>query len=119
MSYASQADLEADIALWINRTDLGGVIPSFVTLAERRIKGLTQGAQEVDMHDYPDVFLFGALVEAASYLIDGERAQAWNARFMDALQNMNNYESKINPPAALRTEIPEFLSNRYDIGTDA
>ena len=37
MALANYVDLLASVAAWMNRTDLGAVIPDFVTLAEARI----------------------------------------------------------------------------------
>lgn len=37
MALASYTDLLASVASWMNRTDLGSVIPDFVTIAESRI----------------------------------------------------------------------------------
>lgn len=37
MALATYADLQASVAAWLNRTDLSGVIPDFIALAESRI----------------------------------------------------------------------------------
>src|SRR3954471_22204853 len=37
MALANYTDLLASVASWMNRTDLGSVIPDFVTIAEGRI----------------------------------------------------------------------------------
>lgn len=53
--------------------------------------------------DYPDVYLFGALVEAASYTMD-DRAAAWDARFQAAVQAMNNMEAANTKHVVLRSD---------------
>lgn len=52
---------------------------------------------------YPDVYLFGSLVEAASYLAD-ERGMAWEQRFQSAVQAMNNTETANTKQVTLRVD---------------
>ena len=61
--------------------------------------------------DYPDVYLFGALVEAAAYCMD-ERAVAWDTRFQSAVQAMNNLEAANTKHVALRSD---FVASSFDI----
>ena len=52
---------------------------------------------------YPDVYLFGSLVEAASYLAD-ERGMAWEQRLQSAVQAMNNTETANTKQVTLRAD---------------
>lgn len=63
--------------------------------------------------EYPDVYLYGALVEGFSETFDEERAAVWNQRFRAALESMNTAEGSKNRHVPLRTEIG--AGARFDI----
>lgn len=63
--------------------------------------------------DYPDVYLYGALVEGFSDVFDEDRAAVWQQRFRTAIELMNSAESMKNNNVGLRTEMGS--SERFDI----
>jgi hypothetical protein len=44
--------------------------------------------------NYPDIYLYGALIHSAPYLKEDERAQTWAALYSSAIQRVNNASSK-------------------------
>lgn len=65
--------------------------------------------------DFPDVYLFGALFEAADYTQDNDNAGKWNAKFMDAVQRCNNQEASNNKNVPLMTEFAKTSRQRFNI----
>lgn len=75
-----------------------------VALRYRQTLALSNAnATNAILTDYPDVYLFGALVEAAAYTMD-DRAAAWDARFQAAVQAMNNMEAANTKHVVLRSD---------------
>ncbi len=65
--------------------------------------------------DFPDVYLFGALFEAADYMQDDQNAMKWNVKFLDAVQRCNNQESSNNKNVPLFTEFAKSARQRFNI----
>lgn len=65
--------------------------------------------------DFPDVYLFGALFEAADYTQDDKNAGKWNAKFLDAVQRCNNQEASNNKNVPLMTEFAKSARQRFNI----
>lgn len=65
--------------------------------------------------DYPDVYLFGALFEAADYVQDDQNAAKWNSKFLDAVQRCNNQEASNNKNVPLYTEFAKSARQRFNI----
>lgn len=65
--------------------------------------------------DFPDVYLFGALFEAADYTHDDQNAAKWNAKFNDAVQRCNNQEASNNKNVPLFTEFAKSARQRFNI----
>lgn len=65
--------------------------------------------------DYPDLYLFGALTEAAPYLRDGDLAALFDARFERALAEANAKESRAAGLATLSTEGPLAAEAGFDL----
>ncbi len=53
---------------------------------------------------HPDLYLFGALTEAALYMFDDQRAQFWNGKYQAALESANNTEVKAFKDVPLRCD---------------
>jgi hypothetical protein len=73
--------------------------------------------------DYPDAYLYGALVQSAPYLKDDARATTWGALFTAALDDICNADPMPGDKSTLRSETT-LLSGRgaagiYDIATNA
>lgn len=58
---------------------------------------------------YPDVYLYGALLEAAPYLRDAQRQAIWQQRMAGAVQDVRNAENALRATAALTAEIPAAM----------
>lgn len=52
--------------------------------------------------DAPDLYLYGALLEAAPYLQDDERIPIWQSRFNSALEELNTAREREEFTASLR-----------------
>lgn len=65
--------------------------------------------------NYPDVYLFGALVEAAMFARDGDMVDRWEARFQEAIANANISESQNKANATLFFDPAMNAGRRYNI----
>jgi hypothetical protein len=63
---------------------------------------------------HPDLYLFGTLVEAANYILDDQRAAAWNMKYQAALDSANSAESQAFKVSPLRTD-DMVGKSRFDI----
>jgi hypothetical protein len=72
--------------------------------------------------DYPDAYLYGALVQSAPYLRDDARTTTWGTLFTAALDDICNADPVPGEQSRLHSELPQLqrLGNRgaYDISTD-
>jgi hypothetical protein len=67
------------------------------------------------LQDYPDVYLFGSLVEGFNDILQPQNAQIWEARFQEAMRNCNSQESSNQEDVKLRTEFGSISSRRFNI----
>jgi len=58
---------------------------------------------------YPDVYLYGALMEAAMFIRDQEALAMWASMFDSAMKELNRNESRARAIAPLRTELAGLL----------
>lgn len=67
--------------------------------------------------NYPDLYLYGSLMESAPYIRDTELITMWQGFFDRAVKEINANESRIRAAAPLRTELAQVLCNStsYDI----
>ena len=72
--------------------------------------------------DYPDAYLYGALVQSAPYLRDDARTTTWGTLFTAALDDICNADPVPGEQSRLRSELPCLTGRgsrgRYDITTD-
>jgi hypothetical protein len=72
--------------------------------------------------DYPDAYLYGALLQSAPYLKDDGRMAMWAELFTAAIEDICNADPMPGDKSTLRTEIPVLqrwgASGRYNINTD-
>jgi hypothetical protein len=71
--------------------------------------------------DYPDAYLYGALVQSAPYLKDDGRLEVWGTLFTAALDDICNADPTPPEMSTLRTEFPMLTRlgrYAYDIQTD-
>ncbi|MFA0813584.1 phage adaptor protein [Microbulbifer epialgicus] len=116
MTITNYGELKSAIARWLEREDLDESIPDFIGLAELRIlrefRAATitaeiNGAIDITRNEdfsgklvgntdtnpvldaAPDLYLFGALVEAESFLMNDSRIPLWESKFQDQLHRLN------------------------------
>lgn len=66
--------------------------------------------------NYPDLYLYGALMAAATYVRDTANLAIWKGLFEEAVREMNQNESRSRAVAPLRTELGQLLGqHHYDI----
>jgi hypothetical protein len=125
MALANYTDLQSEIALYLARSDLTAIIPDFIKLSEaklqRRFKDVTplSAGNNWLFTASPDVYLYGALLEAQPYLQDDARIATWakifeqvvsEVRHPDAGSNFANY-------TGLKLAIADWLA-RPDIDSN-
>jgi hypothetical protein len=75
------------------------------------------------LEDYPDAYLYGALVQSAPYLRDDARTQVWGTLFTTALDDMCNADPMPTDKSCLRTALPALMRRgqygAYDITSDS
>ena len=67
------------------------------------------------LEDYPDVYLFGSLVEALNDVQDFQQAEIWEKRFQTAVFQCNNQEASNQEGVKLRTEFGSANKRRFNI----
>lgn len=83
----------------------------------RRIPALSVGnSSNWVLDEAPDAYLYGALLQAAPYLRDGEGAAVWNAGYAAALDDLRRADR--TKAGRLRTEAGLAISSGYSIRTD-
>ena len=66
-----------------------------------RVPALTDSdSQNWILTEYPDVYLYGALIHAAPYLLDDSRLNVWATLYQNAVQALNkdNEQSRVSGP---------------------
>ena len=85
MALSNYTELKASIADYLNRSDLTAAIPDFISLTEAKLKRRykdfsplsSSNANNWILTSYPDVYLYGALLEASPYLVEDQRVDIW------------------------------------------
>lgn len=81
------------------------------------------GATNFILTDYPDAYLYGALVQSAPYLGNDSRLQVWGTLFTAAMDDICNSDPMPTDKSRLRTEFPELTRlgrlAHYDINSDS
>ena len=116
--------LKSAIADWLERYDLDDAIPDFIALAEARIKRRIRDIDSLSVSNttnwvlanHPDVYLFGALAEAAPYLGNDERSVLWQSKYQAAFAEVRrpDADSGLSDYDGLQAVIADWL-NRPDI----
>lgn len=109
MSLGNYSDLKTSVSTWLNRDDLAAQVPDFIALAETRLKKRFKGVTTLSdanptssfLTSYPDVYLYGALVEAEPFLQNDQRLQTWlglydrataEIRIVDTASTLTSYD---------------------------
>jgi len=126
MALDSYTNLKAQIAVYLARSDLTDQIPTFIELCEAKLQrkffDVTTLSASVSTNwmltNNPDVYLYGALLEAQPYLMDDARIATWaqifdrviaEVRYPSSLANFTNY-------TGLKAMVADWL-NRSDLTT--
>lgn len=64
---------------------------------------------------YPDVYLFGALFEAADFSFDEQNAVKWDAKSRDAIKRASDQENSNQKFVPLVTEFGQIMKRRFNI----
>lgn len=84
-----------------------------VTLRYRGLLRLSTSAPNNSvLTKYPDVYLYGALMEAALWLRDQDSLATWSQLFDTAMKELNRNESRSRAIAPLRTELADLIGCR-------
>ena len=127
MALSTYTGLQASVADYLARSDLNSQITDFISLTEaklqRRFKAVTAlssiNSTNWLLTAHPDAYLYGALLEAAPYLLDDSRLAMWatalekvlaEIRHPDSGSNFSNY-------TGLKLAIADWL-NRPDIDSN-
>lgn len=66
--------------------------------------------------NYPDVYLFGSLVELHGYTFSGEQSAMCEARFQAAIRDASDAENESRKGALLMTDIPGSMrQNTFNV----
>lgn len=65
---------------------------------------------------YPDLYLYGALAQAAPYIRDDARWPAWDAKFKELLREAAQDATMTTSDAELRTELVDIMRRPYYAG---
>jgi len=139
LDYLDPANLEREKALarWVGApkfyTVVGGSLQLYPAADQdydaelvyiARAPALSDGAPtNWILTDYPDAYLYGALVQSAPYLRDDARADLWGTLFTAALDDMCNADPMPSDRSQLRTAFPALTRwgrfGAYDITSDS
>lgn len=67
------------------------------------------------LSQYPDMYLFGALCEAADFTFDDMALAKYQAKFSDAAQRANNQENSNQKYVPLMTDLAQVARRRFNI----
>lgn len=118
---SNYSGLKAAISDWLDRPDIDGAVPSFIELAEsklkRKFKGITALSNSNTSNDflasYPDAYLYGSLVEAEAYLKDDARMPLWAALYDKSVNEIRTPDTAtgLTTYAGLKAAISDWLNN--------
>jgi hypothetical protein len=127
VALTSYAELQTAVGTWLNRSDLTAQIPDFITLAEAKFKRDLAGGTTITALSggvnwlftaHPDVYLYGALMEAAPYLHDDARVPIWKGLLAEAVEGVRRSRTStaytLTSYAGLQTAIKGWL-DRFDV----
>ena len=119
MALASYSDLKTTIANYLARSDLTSVIPDFITLSEAKLKRKFTDLTSLSdsntsnwmLQNHPDVYLYGALLEAQPYLMDDARIPVWAQIFERVVSEVRRPSTSANFTnyAGLKAMVADWL----------
>lgn len=125
MAISNYTELKDSITSWMtNRTDLAPHVPDFISLCEAKLRRRYKDFQPLSdsnttnwiLEGYPDVYLYGSLLEIAPFLDEDERINTWGTLFTTAIQTLRGsyQDSNFNDYDGLVMAISDWLG-RADI----
>lgn len=85
-----------------------------VILRYRGLLRLTEASPNNSvLSKYPDVYLYGTLMEAALFIRDQDSLGMWKPLFDEAIKEINRNESRARAIAPLRTELADLVGWRH------
>jgi hypothetical protein len=119
MALTNYADLKAAIATRLHRVDLTSQIVDYIDIAEKRIcrelhvtSMLATTNTNSLFTNYPELFLYGALIEAAADIKDSDLGAASVGRFREALQECKNDMNASRYVSTLTTEFNPIATGK-------
>lgn len=126
MALSTYSGLKASIADYLARSDLTSQITDFIALAEakfqRRFKSVTSLSDSNTTNwlltAHPDAYLYGALLEAAPYLLDDSRLAMWATALEKVLGEIRHPDSSstLADYAGIKLAVADWLA-RPDLDT--
>lgn len=134
--FSTFGGLQTAIEGWLDRDDLVGAVKSFVALAERKfirdprvrdpdggttsVTALTtSGSTNWLLTNHPDIYLYGALVEAAPYLGEDPRVEVWKLQLEERLNELSG-SVRVDPTRSLGltsyAELQRMVADYLDRG---
>ncbi|CUI02616.1 Constituent protein [Janthinobacterium sp. CG23_2] len=77
-----------------------------------RFKLTAQAPTNYLLERYPDLYLYGALLESAPFIGQDERIGLWKSMFDQAVQEINNVEHQSRSVGVLTTDVPTSMLSR-------
>lgn len=119
MGFDTYANLQDEVVGWLHRANLSAQVPSFIALAETAINRklgtafvLSDAAPTNEVFaSAPDLYLYGALAQAAPYMRDDARVGFWKSEFERLLRTTHTAYSRSKVASVLTTEVPCSLIN--------
>lgn len=65
--------------------------------------------------NYPDIYLYGALSEAAPYIKDDARIGIWQSLYGQAVQQANESDSRSRVNGPLVMDVPVLIGGKFDV----
>lgn len=120
MAISNYTELKSSIASYLARSDLTNVIPDFIGLSEAKLKRRFRDVTTLSdgntsnwlLTNHPDVYLYGALLEAQPYLMDDARIATWAQIFERVVAEVRlpNVNANLSNYAGLQLTISDWLA---------
>lgn len=120
MAISNYTELKSSIASYLARSDLTNVIPDFIGLSEAKLKRRFRDVTTLSdgntsnwlLTNHPDVYLYGALLEAQPYLMDDARIATWAQIFERVVAEVRlpNVNANLTNYAGLQLAISDWLA---------
>ena len=127
-------ELKQQIAAFLNRDDLTTQIPTFIALAEAKMRKellhwsggegtfepLVEGVTHTNalLEEAPDAYLYGSLIASAPFLVEDARLEVWGSLYRAAMEELKANERLIRWPGRLVMRTPAQVTLILASATD-